>query len=118
MFCMSDVIAVRVPKKLKDELQELNMEYADDVRECLERKVKAEKLKRLMKDIDEFRNEIAKKTGITASSADIIPDCTEAFTSLRSDFNVSWSFASSAATEFAWSYMPFDIINLFFDSST
>jgi len=69
---MSDVIAVRVPKKLKEELQELNMDYAEDVRECLERKVKAEKLKRLMKEIDTFRNELAKKTGITGSSADII----------------------------------------------
>jgi len=69
---MSDVIAVRVPKKLKEELQELNMDYAEDVRECLERKVKAEKLKRLMKEIDTFRIEIAKKTGITTSSADII----------------------------------------------
>ena len=69
---MSDVIAVRVPKRLKKELQELNMDYADDVRECLERKVKAEKLKRLMKEIDIFRSELAKKTGTTASSADII----------------------------------------------
>ena len=41
---MSDVIAVRVPKKLKDELQELNLNYSEDVSECLERKVKAEKL--------------------------------------------------------------------------
>ena len=69
---MSDVIAVRVPKKLKEELQELNLDYADDIRECLERKIKAEKLKRVMKEIDEFRREIGKKTGITVSSADII----------------------------------------------
>jgi len=71
-FFMSDVIAVRVPKKLKDELQELNIDYAEDVRECLERKVKTEKLKRIMKDVDAFRNELGKKTGITRSSADII----------------------------------------------
>jgi hypothetical protein len=69
---MSDVIAIRVPKKLKDELQALNMNYADDVRECLERKVKAEKLKRVMKDIDAFRSELGKRTGITTSSADFI----------------------------------------------
>jgi predicted transcriptional regulator len=69
---MSDVIAVRVPKKLKDELQELQLDYADDVRECLERKVKAEKLKRVMKEINTFRTELSKKTGVTASSADII----------------------------------------------
>jgi predicted transcriptional regulator len=48
------------------------MDYADAVRECLERKVKAEKLKRVMKEIDTFRIELSKKTGITASSADII----------------------------------------------
>lgn len=69
---MSDVIAIRVPKKLKQELQELKMDYADEVRECLEKKVKAEKLKRLMKEVDAFRNELGKKTGVTASSADII----------------------------------------------
>jgi hypothetical protein len=69
---MSDVIAVRVPKKLKEELQELNMDFADDVRECLERKVKTEKLKRVMKEIDAFRIELGKKTGTTESSAEII----------------------------------------------
>jgi len=69
---MSDVIAVRVPKKLKEELQELNLDYADDVRECLERKVKAEKLKRILKETEKFRIELEKKTGITTSSADII----------------------------------------------
>lgn len=69
---MSDVIAVRVPKKLKDELKELNMDYAEDVRECLERKVKAEKLKRLMKEINKSRIETGKRTGITRSGAEII----------------------------------------------
>jgi arsenate reductase-like glutaredoxin family protein len=69
---MSDVIAIRVPKKLKDELQELNLDYAEDIREYLERKVKAEKLKQVIKEIDAFRNELGKKTGITESSADII----------------------------------------------
>ena len=69
---MSDVIAIRVPKKLKEELQALNMDYAEDVRDCLERKVKAEKLKRVMKEINEFRNQMGKKTGITESSADVI----------------------------------------------
>lgn len=69
---MSEVIAVRVPKKLKEELQELNLDYADDVRECLEKKIKAEKLKRVLKETEKFRVELAKKTGVTASSADII----------------------------------------------
>ena len=69
---MSDVIAIRVPKKLKDDLQELNVDYADDIREYLGRMVKKEKLKQVMKEVETFRNELGKKTGITASSADII----------------------------------------------
>ena len=69
---MSDVIAVRVPKKLKDELQELNLDYAQEVRECLERMVKKKKLKQLMKQVDRFRNNLYKKTGVTTPSADII----------------------------------------------
>ena len=43
---MSDVIAVRVPKKLKNELQELDLDYAEEVRMCLERLVKRKKLKK------------------------------------------------------------------------
>ena len=69
---MSDVIAIRVPKKLKDELQKLKVDYANDVREYLEIKVKQEKLKQVMKETEAFRVELGKKTGLTASSADII----------------------------------------------
>jgi hypothetical protein len=71
---MSDVIAIRVPKKLKDELQELNLDYAEEVRACLERMVKRKKLKQLMQEVDGFRNDLSKKTGMTASSAEIIRD--------------------------------------------
>ena len=69
---MSDVIAVRVPKKLKDELQELNLDYAPEVRDCLELMVKKSKLKDLMKQVDKSRNELYKKTGVTTPSSDII----------------------------------------------
>jgi arsenate reductase-like glutaredoxin family protein len=69
---MSDVIAVRVTKKLKDELQELNLDYAPEVRDCLERMVKKRKLKELMKQVDSSRNELYKKTGVTTLSTDII----------------------------------------------
>jgi len=69
---MSDVIAVRVPKKLKDELQELNIDYAEEIRAHLEAVVKKKKLKKAMKDVDRFRNKLGEKTGMTASSADII----------------------------------------------
>ena len=69
---MSDVIAVRVSKKLKDELQELNLDYAEEIRDCLERMVKRKKLKQLMIQVDRSRNELYKKTGVTTPSADII----------------------------------------------
>jgi arsenate reductase-like glutaredoxin family protein len=69
---MSDVIAVRVTKKLKDELQELNIDYAPEVRDCLERILKKKKLKELMKQVDSSRKELYKKTGVTTPSADTI----------------------------------------------
>ena len=69
---MSDVIGIRVPKKLKEELQELNLDYAEEVRACLERMVKQKKLKKTLEQINEHRNKLYKKTGLTPSSADII----------------------------------------------
>jgi DNA-binding XRE family transcriptional regulator len=69
---MSDVIGIRVPKKLKQELQDLNFDYAKEVRSYLETVVKKEKLKQAMKEVDKFRNDLGKKVGVTASSADII----------------------------------------------
>ena len=69
---MSDVIAIRVPKKLKKELQELNPNYAQDLKAYIEQIVKRKKLTKTLEEIDRFRNELGKKTGITESSADII----------------------------------------------
>jgi arsenate reductase-like glutaredoxin family protein len=69
---MSEVIAIRVNKKLKDELQELNIDYSQEIRDYLERMVKKRKLKELMKQVDKSRNELYKKTTLTTSSADII----------------------------------------------
>jgi hypothetical protein len=69
---MSEVIAVRVPKKLKDELQELNVDYAEGVRTCLERLVKVQKARKALEEASEFRKNSGKKTGMTASGADII----------------------------------------------
>jgi seryl-tRNA synthetase len=69
---MSDVIAIRISKKLKAEVQELNLEYAEEVRACLERMVKRKKLKKAMEEAEKFRNALSKKIGVTMSSADII----------------------------------------------
>lgn len=56
---MSDVISIRVSKRLKRELEELNINYADLVRAYLEEVVRREKLKRLLKRADEIRGGLA-----------------------------------------------------------
>jgi hypothetical protein len=47
------------------------LNYTEDAGEFLERKVNAEKLKQVMKKIYTVRIELSKKTGTTASSADL-----------------------------------------------
>ena len=69
---MSDVIAIRVPKQLKKELQQLNPDYAEDVRAYLEQMVKRKKLSKVLAEVTIFREELYKKIGNTTPSADII----------------------------------------------
>jgi len=69
---MSDVIAIRIPKELKKEIQRLNPDYADEVRTYLEQMVKRKKLKQALAEADRFREELYKKIGNTRSAAEII----------------------------------------------
>ncbi|MCL5877206.1 MAG: antitoxin [Candidatus Bathyarchaeota archaeon] len=69
---MSDVIAIRVPKELKKELQQLNPDYAEDMRAYLEQMVKRKKLAKVLAEVTVFRQELYKKIGNTTPSADII----------------------------------------------
>jgi len=55
---VSVVIGVRVPRKLKEELEKLGINYAEEIREYLARRVREEKAKRLIKEIEEFRRSI------------------------------------------------------------
>ncbi len=55
---MSVVIGVRVPRRLKEELEELGINYADEIRRYLERRVREERAKRLIERIEEFRKRI------------------------------------------------------------
>ncbi|WP_338602215.1 antitoxin [Sulfolobus tengchongensis] len=66
---VSDVISIRVSKKLKRDLEELNINYSDKVREYLEELVRKEKLKRELDNARKIREEI--KTTVTPS-ADLI----------------------------------------------
>jgi hypothetical protein len=69
---MSEVIAIRVPKELKKELQQLNPDYAEDVRAYLEQMVKKKKLKQALADATRLRKELYKRFGNTTPAAEII----------------------------------------------
>ena len=60
---MSAVVGVRVPKGLKKELEELNIEYAEDVRRLLEEKVKRKKMEEAMRKLAEVRARIGRLEG-------------------------------------------------------
>ncbi|MEM1599018.1 MAG: antitoxin [Pyrobaculum sp.] len=49
---MSVVIGVRIPKRLKEELEKLGIDYAREIREYLQRRVREEKAKRLAEALD------------------------------------------------------------------
>ena len=55
---MSEVISVRVSKKLKQELEELGIDYADKVRQYLEELVMRERRRRVLEKIDQLKKEI------------------------------------------------------------
>ena len=52
---MSVVIGVRVPRKLKEELERLGIDYAGEIRAYLERRVREEKLKRVLMELRRIR---------------------------------------------------------------
>jgi len=60
---VSVVIGVRVPRKLKEELEKLGINYAEEIRGYLARRVREEKAKRLIKEIEEFKRSIGDVKG-------------------------------------------------------
>jgi len=55
---MSTVIGIRIPRKLKEELEELGINYAEEIRHYLEKRVREERAKRLLEKIESFRKRI------------------------------------------------------------
>lgn len=55
---MSDVISIRISKKLKQELEELGIDYADKVRQYLEELVMRERRRRALEKIDMLKKEV------------------------------------------------------------
>jgi len=52
------VIGVRVPKWVKKELEKLGIDYSREIREYLINRVREERAKRLIKEIDELAEKI------------------------------------------------------------
>ena len=64
---MSVVISVRVPRKLKEELERLGINYSDAVREFLEQLVRKEKARRLRERMEELKRRIGRVEGNLAA---------------------------------------------------
>jgi len=52
------VIGVRIPRKLKEELEELGVDYTKEIKEYLMRRVREERAKRLVKEVKEFKSRL------------------------------------------------------------
>jgi len=55
---VSVVIGVRIPRRLKEELEELGINYTEEIRQYLEQRVREERAKRLIERIEVFRKRI------------------------------------------------------------
>ncbi len=64
---MSVVIGIRVPKKVKEELERLGIDYTREIREFLLKRIREEKIKILIKEIMEVRKEIGVVKGNVAA---------------------------------------------------
>jgi len=61
------VIGVRVPKWVKEELERLGINYAEEVRKYLIRRVREERAKKLISEVLEFRRRISPIKGNLAA---------------------------------------------------
>ena len=64
---MSIVIGVRVPKRLKEDLERLGINYSREIRNFLEKRVREEKLKLVLRKIKRIRQNIGQIDGNLAS---------------------------------------------------
>ncbi|MEZ0248130.1 MAG: antitoxin [Thermoproteus sp.] len=55
---MSVVIGIRIPKRLKEELEKLGINYTEEIREYLQRRVREEKARRLADALDGISKEL------------------------------------------------------------
>ncbi|BES82851.1 antitoxin [Pyrodictium abyssi] len=64
---MSTVISIRVPRRLREELERLGIDYAEEVRRFLERRVREEKARRIRERLARLRSRIGRVEGNVAA---------------------------------------------------
>ncbi len=60
---MSAVIGVRVPKKLKEELEKLEINYSEEIRKFLEDLVRRKRAERIMRRLRELERSVGRVEG-------------------------------------------------------
>jgi len=60
---MTAVVGVRIPDKLKRELDELDIDYSEDVRNLLEEKVRRRKAEKAIENLKKYRETLPKIDG-------------------------------------------------------
>ncbi len=70
-YSMSEIISIRISRKLKEDLERLGINYSETVRNFLEDLVRKEKMRRLLEDSDKIRNSLLKQ-GYFESSAELV----------------------------------------------
>ena len=66
-----EVVSIRVPKDLKEDMSRLDLDWADYLRQAIEERVKIEKMKQACRTMDELR---AKTNGVRFDSVKVIRD--------------------------------------------
>lgn len=64
---MSVVISIRIPKRLKEDLEKLGINYSEAVRNLLEEFVRREKARRLRKSMEEVSKKFGRIDGDLAT---------------------------------------------------
>jgi hypothetical protein len=69
---VSDVISVRVRKELKKALEELGIDYAEEVRRYLEELVARERRRRALERARQLRKTLEREVGVLPTAAELI----------------------------------------------
>lgn len=69
-----EVVSIRVPKELKEEMRRLDVNWAEYLRSSIEERVRLERIKRACREMDEVRE---KTVGVKFDSVKVIREARE-----------------------------------------